>query len=239
MVQTIAHEMSHSIDPCRIGQGLAAPFKFKEGATQEEAEQSFPVGDVISCLRKPESIMALREPRQPVVSYVGPGYGGIGSPRQDRKAKQVPYGAYGYGTYSAVPPQPQAAGGEPPGFDGFCQRDQINEAFCDYMAAEVMPQYMSAHHPQLTRAQLRNGYGNAWRGVCAQDESMMGTHPPIKRRNDFLLLMQPQIREQMGCGPNVANRVYCANTGNPANSGGRGQGPGAPPRPLMTPPGVQ
>ena len=240
MVQTIAHEMSHAIDPCRISQGPVAAFKYKEGATQEEAEQSFPVGDVISCLRKPESIMAIREPRTPSVSYAGPAFGGgIGSPRQNREDNQMPYGAYGYAAYPAgAPPQAQKPG-EAPGFDGFCQQDQINEAFCDYMAAEVMPDYMAVHHPKLTRTQLRNGYGNAWRGVCSQDESMMGTHPPIKRRNDYLLLMQPRIREQMGCGPTVANRVYCANGQNSAGPVGGGAGPGRPSSPLPTPPGVR
>lgn len=215
MVHTIAHELSHSIDPCRISQGPAAPFAYAKTETQETAESRFPI-PVLSCLRGTDSANAYRTPRGGALPYGN--IGGIGMPKPNSETAS-PNGYFNYGggtnypTYGTAQTPGMGVGVAAPAapFDGFCQSDQVNEAFCDWMAYEVLPEYMKHNHPKLTKQQLRNGYSNVWRGNCQQPEAGNngGTHPTQARRVDYLLLMQPEVRNQLGCPPSVDGRVYC------------------------------
>jgi hypothetical protein len=71
---------------------------------------------------------------------------------------------------------------------------------------------MGTEGHKLTQQQIRNGYSNAFRGLCESDvnDGQFDSHPPLERRVDYLELMQPQIRQQMGCPPTVAGRTYCS-----------------------------
>ena len=206
MAHTIAHELSHSIDPCRIAEGPAAPFRYAKTESLHTAENRFPI-PVLNCLRGTDSANAYRTPRGGGAYYGSTG--GIGMPKPNSETSNPNQGYFNYGI-STAPGMGGSTAGEAP-FDGFCQNDQINEAFCDWMAYEVLPEYMQHHHPKLTKQQLRLGYSNVWRGSCQQPDASGngGTHPVQARRVDYLLLMQPQVRTQLGCPATVEGRVYC------------------------------
>lgn len=209
----IAHELGHSIDPCGIQRGpkdFSMQYKSK---SYLDAEREYPLGGLISCLRKDTSLRASRDfsldqaPRNP---YVGP------APQTPQLKGDMPPGLlmpYGGGVESsnAKPVDP---------FKSFCSKDQIGEGVSDWWAAEVLPDYLNEVHPNLTKDQIRLGMANAIRPYCHEDEKkeakVFRSHPTYLRRGNFLLLAQPDIRAKMGCPPELPeDREYC--TGHPEN----------------------
>jgi hypothetical protein len=89
----------------------------------------------------------------------------------------------------------------------FCTGDQIGESVSDWLASEVLPEYIAKHHPKLTRDQYRTGYSNAFRGDCNNANPMPpfhppgDPHPPNSERVNKIILANPQVRRQMGCAP--------------------------------------
>ncbi len=184
----IAHELSHSIDPCGISRGPSDfAFKYKSNLDRAKAEQEFPFNGVIGCLRSDKSVHAIFQGQVQQNGYSG---------------AQV--------AQSNIPVNKDPL---------FCQNDQITESFADWMAAEILPDYMEKNHPQLTVQQKRIGYSNIWRGACqsatssaamAAMSSALDPHPSQEARTNDIILMQPKIRTQMGCPPTVPDRVYCS-----------------------------
>lgn len=64
----LAHEISHSIDPCQISVGT--DFKYREGKKLEDLEAQNPFGNVLACLRAKESVGArhaiIYDPKDPL-----------------------------------------------------------------------------------------------------------------------------------------------------------------------------
>lgn len=189
----IAHELTHSIDPCGVSMGPHDfTFRYPPGLNKKQAETVYPLADVIGCLRGAESVLAMdlntfeEKKRQEVL-------------RQMRVPQQ--------------PNDPQDDGPpDPTNRSYFCNRDdQITEALPDWMAAEILPDYMKANHSELTQEQFRKGYSNVWRGLCNDNsDEMFDEHPHIERRINNNLLVQPKIRQQMGCSEALPpDRVYC------------------------------
>jgi hypothetical protein len=98
----------------------------------------------------------------------------------------------------------------------FCEGDQIGEAFADYMAEEVIPDYLESK--VLSSEQMRWGYSNIWRGQCADHEGdhfkedgkvYLDPHPAQRRRVNYGILVQPKIRRQMGCTGQVEGHRHC------------------------------
>ena len=59
LVGTIAHELSHSIDPCTIARGPAGGgFQYSNQTDLKKMEQEYPLKNVIQCLRNRQSIEA-------------------------------------------------------------------------------------------------------------------------------------------------------------------------------------
>lgn len=202
MAAVIAHELSHSVDPCNIGVGPSDyVFQYKGAKTREEAEEMFPFKGVVGCLRKPESLGAM------FMDQPGQMYGML-PPGQ----VQPPMGGR---------PGPQNKPNEVKQFKSFCYpiaMDQINESFADWMATEILPDYISENYPNLTRQQLRNGYSNVWRGSCYMPNVNMGYgvsgpsfdfHPSPDKRSNGMILVHPKIRSQMGCEGQAEERIYC------------------------------
>lgn len=170
----IAHELSHSIDPCRVSMGLgrSQPLGAQNGATQAEVDNQSPYRDLITCLRDPASI----------------------------------------GARSTLPPQVRAA--------SLCE-DQIGESFCDWMAAQVLPGYISKNHPNLTRDQYINGYANAYRPICrttVNPSAPPSLHPLTIDRVDKIILTNPQVRAHMGCPTEHGSFRYCPPNAPPAGT---------------------
>lgn len=191
MAFIIAHELSHSIDPCTIEVGPSDfTFKYPKGANQSESEGAFPIKNIIQCLRTKESIGALTD-------------------AQTQAKHSMTNNQYGGYTYQTSPAHGSAQAMD---FKSFCGLDQITESFSDWMAAEITPEYISSVHPKLSKDQLRLGYSNIWRGNCDTDAlpAMPSPHPEKEARTNRIILVQPKIREQMGCSKELnSNQVYC------------------------------
>jgi hypothetical protein len=120
-------------------------------------------------------------------------------------------GTGGFGAGTSAPTTAVPDDGKPT----FCSNDQIGESFADWMAAEVLPNYMEQNY-KLTTQQYQYGYGNARRLICRISENASQSranngddHPLIEDRINRILLMNPKVRQQMGCAPSVSDRVYC------------------------------
>jgi hypothetical protein len=196
---TIAHELSHGIDPCNVAQGPAdMGFKYSTDQDLKRMESEYPIKNVLQCLRDKRSI----------------GARGSNSTDDDEAIRPEPYGGMsgnpmpiGMGSFNR---NSKAVSGEPRKAS-FCDGDQIGESFCDWMAAEVLPTYMEQNY-KLTTEQYRNGYANARRLICSvQQEGMesFGEHPPMENRINKIILVNPKVRAQMGCPQKHPTNVYC------------------------------
>jgi hypothetical protein len=171
---------------------------------------------MISCLRSPESVGAKVSEN----SFSG----GMGYPMPFPGPAPMPGGGLAGGTTGGGSDCPDCQGGPMtpkgpvagPQLEAFCTNDQIGESFSDWAAAEVLPRYLKAKHPDLTRDQFRYGYSNVFRGMCSNVTPPpaggfgMDPHPETKDRVNRIILASPLVREQMGCSndPVPAPR-YC------------------------------
>lgn len=192
----VAHELSHTIDPCNVELGPNDyTFKYKPDSSRESAEAQFPVPGVLKCLRSDKSVEA-KVAKDPATQ------GFLGWPLNPQSQRAT--GGYGL----ASPPIEK--------FESFCEKDQITEAFADWMAAEILPEYINKNFPDLTEQQKRFGYSNVFRGRCdSKDKLNFGgtkfdVHPGYERRTNYIVLTQPKIREQMGCPAEFPGHVHCS-----------------------------
>ncbi len=207
MAFIIAHELSHSIDPCSIAIGPSDfIFRYSKNITREKAESEFPFEGLISCLRSEKSVQAISAEQMLMLGTVGSTtdpYGNNGGHG----------GGYGGGIGTATSSEPSVARPTPP-FIGFCHNDQITETFADWMASEITPDYIKNNFPKLSSEQMRLGYSNIWRGACVDDAQQSklphDVHPSQKDRSNRIILTQPKIRAQMDCTKSLSDRVYCA-----------------------------
>jgi hypothetical protein len=234
MVNTIAHELAHSIDPCNIAYGPSSyAFKYKHlgksSADLEAAEDEYPLGGLIKCLRGSDSLTALRY-APPL-----PGNGGKTGPALPGSSPGPgPGGSFPGGPFPGTYP-----GGSPPKGDTtrgwmsgvgdygprrydprtdtspFCENDQIAEAVADWASAQVLPEFIESKYKDITPDQARLGYSNVFRGMCDYrfPDGIPGGfdyHSPMKVRINKGLLTTPKVRKQMGCPPELAEHTkYC------------------------------
>lgn len=192
----IGHELSHSIDPCRLSSGPSdMGFKYKSSGDLKKMEQEFPLKNVLSCLRDSSSVGAknLTESQAQMGAQYGNGGYGSGYPAP---------GGMGMAQNQQTPPKPS-----------FCNSDQITESFADWMGAEVLPQYIEKNY-KLSPEQYREGYANAFRIACwaypdTSDNFNYDTHPAIGKRINKIILVNPKVRAQMGCPEKHSENVYC------------------------------
>lgn len=187
LVSVIAHELGHSIDPCGITYPSGFGFKYPESVDINDAERAYPFENLIACLRTGESVGAGRSewllpPSKQIVSQGGE----MGIQGNDAFISQLKR--------------------EKP----FCVGDQIGESVSDWLAAEILPDYMDQFHPGLNAEEMLIGYSNAFRSGCRL-ESMkrfyeglnghldVGVHPPNHLRINRILLANGTVQEQIGC----------------------------------------
>ncbi len=83
--------------------------------------------------------------------------------------------------------------------------DQITEAFADWMALEVVPEYIHRRFPRQSNSDHRRGYVNLYKSMCNGTDD--GTHNDNFDRFS-IGMANPTIRRAMGCkGPGP--RRYC------------------------------
>lgn len=94
-------------------------------------------------------------------------------------------------------------------YGAFCN-DQIQEAFCDQVAAGILADYMEKKY-DLSPEQARVGYANALRfGRCpGADEAGKSMHPRTEDRVNRILMANPKVQAQTGC-PSVGVAMNCA-----------------------------
>ncbi len=211
---TIAHELSHSIDPCNVAQGPAdMGFKYSTQTDLKKMESEYPIKNVIQCLRDKRSIGARNfSSGDQEMDDPSSCPGCSTNPRRSGMMKS-PYGmpsSGGIGSYNGGGDMPA---NQQPKKVSFCDGDQIGESFSDWMAVEVLPTYMEQNY-KLTTDQYRNGYANARRLICkvdqeGEDQFNTGEHPAIEKRINRIFLVNPKVRAQMGCPAKHPENVYC------------------------------
>jgi len=60
IIQTLAHELSHAIDPCNIEGPVGTGFQYTRPRNVGESEQEYPIPGLLSCLRDSKSVWATR-----------------------------------------------------------------------------------------------------------------------------------------------------------------------------------
>jgi hypothetical protein len=95
-------------------------------------------------------------------------------------------------------------------------RDQIDETFSDWMATEVLNEYMKVTFAEHTVEEKRLGLTNVFRGM----EGFTGNRPEqlketsvrlsAKERLNRVLFAHPGIREQVGCSERAYPVQYCS-----------------------------
>lgn len=191
LVGILAHELSHSIDPCNITRGPESEtvkYKNKDDLAKMDAE--YPVQGLVSCLRLEKSVNAINSK----------------SPSKND------------GTLYA--PTDFPATGKDPKFSYCNKADQIGEAVSDWLATEVITDYIQDQHPNLTREQWQTGFSNVFRPICSTDNNQKNKyvqssssefheHPDLNLRINAILLVNPQVRSKMGCLKEHSKYVYC------------------------------
>lgn len=196
VVQLMAHEIAHSIDPCNFP---STPTSSTDFAAREKT-YAFP--KVFGCLRGENSVNAA-------------------------------YNTHVFETGSEKSISPVAR--DPKKI--FCYTDQITESFADWMAAEVLPDYVT-DDPKLTALSTdkkRQALANIYAGssLCTRkpsvpdmDAELYGetrdAYPSGARRMNRILAVNPKIRKLMGCGESKKTEgVYCNSETDPSLWGPR------------------
>lgn len=179
IVHVIAHEMAHSIDPCVIGS--LPGFKYSD-MNLEASEQEFPLKNLIPCLRGTKSINARNHYADELK-------------KEKEKEKKLKKGKQSPSTRYYEP--------------SLCRHDQIGEAFADWLAAEIIPEYIEDRF-KLNKEQMIKGYSNVFRSYCVDKKSKeLDVHPEDRSRINKILLVNPKVRKQMGCSEIHSDYIYC------------------------------
>ncbi len=182
IAMVIAHELSHSIDPCHIQKPIASPpVKYSETPDPKLLEGQYPIPGLLQCLRARESIGAVNR-REHVNS------------KSDSETS---------GKNVVVLHRQRAP---------FCDhQDQIGEAFSDWMGAEVLGDFIEKNHSKLSPREKLVGYSNVFRSLkgCDSSEEDFDIHPSKKNRIDRLIMANPEVRSQIGCGEPANGLHHC------------------------------
>ncbi len=236
IVNTLAHEIAHSIDPCNIDRGpQGVGFHYSAKNNVVKSEQEYPVSKVIQCLRAPTSVAARNfqlEENERIQQQLALQAQQMEQMRQmqlQRAQAATVSGTGGSVTAGLMGmPSPYALGGALGGFGGaappvikpvnFCDKDQIGESFADWVSAETLPRFIKKNY-NLSTEQYQTGYSNVKRLACLVPTDLEASragntdeHPIPSDRINKIYLSNPKIREQMGCtDPKNKNAVYCDN----------------------------
>lgn len=177
LMYVMAHEIAHSIDPCRVAD-MTETSSFSYSSLTPDLEE-FPF-KVLWCLRSEKSVYAF-EPSTKV---------------EDRGHNEAD-----------LQPWQLALLGRSPEAKPFCdKRDQINESFSDWMAAEVLARFMESR-TETSRKQHIDGVAGIFRSSCNQVHQLgvsgfdrgYSEHPSTIDRLTKITLAHPKVRELLGC----------------------------------------
>ncbi len=226
IVGTIAHEVTHAFDPCTIATsvgdsklGLGPVIQYTKVKTnfqklESDLTRNFPLfisqnpfSNILSCLQDPLSagVKVYVYSEHPAKAGACTLY----CPRdlQDGELDLIKSSNF---DFSLKP---------------FCSTEaeyssDFSEAFADWMSAEIIPEYMDSKL-KLNVNQYRNGYSNALRKDCLVQKGFGKSdqiHPSSETRISRILALQPKIRSQMKCSPNLKDHIYCSGEIKPGKS---------------------
>lgn len=185
----VAHELSHSIDPCSIAllPGQSSGFSYSNPSDLETSTREHPFGSVLNCLRTPDSVEAKRL-----------------SPSCIRRMQQRPR-------------NPENEPANP--FCRVDQiTESFSDWSSANITAELMSERLPPSTP-LTSQQFRDGYTNFARTFCGNDGlydvngSGCDSHPSHRSRIDRILMANPRVYSQMSCSlPKPIVPVQCEQT---------------------------
>jgi hypothetical protein len=203
LINTIAHELSHAIDPCNISEGPPSlRFGYVQASSRQELEDQFPFPGVVGCLRSASSVAARWN------------HAGFGKPAT---------GAF-KSTDTVAAPAPPKALSDSPFCNGSKTIEQVREGFSDWLAAEAVAELIPKRHPDISQEKFAIGVSKLslldecpappLEAVLVEDqvrrEPVVFKHPLPIRRLNRIVLVQPELRQKMGCGSSPpSGRVYC------------------------------
>lgn len=185
LVWLLAHELSHSIDPCEVDKKNKADYYRIRRRSVSDAQSFYNVPNLLSCLRNKESIEAntddhffkIEKRREELFSY----------PKNQ----------------AIVPPRAILC----------TEQDQIGESVADWFAAEVVAKYIDTKLKNLTALERAEQLKMAIRPICLRkgefEKVKKITHPFIADRIDRLLMVHPKIRNALGCHSSSLAAGYC------------------------------
>lgn len=195
LVQVLAHEFAHAIDPCNQLNSFLTP-PVVSSVNGESANSYFaraPLASIHNCLRQPESL------------DTGSDFTKAEEKSAERRRKGVTHQA-AKGWEHLV--HPVCLGGR-----------RHNEGFCDFIAAEILAHFLATRWKAATSQQVQNGLVNVMHAVCDKNNfsgRLENRHPSFKDRVGRLLLAHPDIRSRMGCTGMSAVK-YCGGSGRAVN----------------------
>lgn len=92
--------------------------------------------------------------------------------------------------------------------------DQLSEAFADWVATQIVSEYLSQFATEFRGAQIVNAARNSVRDLCddeeePQDPSDLEFHPSARVRIEKIFGAHPTIRHLLGCEPDETPPPYC------------------------------
>ena len=97
--------------------------------------------------------------------------------------------------------------------------DQIGEGFSDWMASEILPQYIEQYHSNLSTNQKAIGVSNTFRNLCSNmaingfqpNEPSWDVHSKSEDRLNRIIMANPDTRSMIGCKVPVTEPHHCNN----------------------------
>ncbi len=181
LASMIAHELAHSIDPCKLGGDVnGGEFRaMSESETDKVLENRYLRKDFISCLRSPTSINAKsdRPPAPPPGSDVMVA-NGLNRFCQDDQINESVADWFAAETLANYIPYRNSKTGK-----------SLSQAQIQSGMANVLRSFCSADFNH--------------------DSPKDDPHAPTTRRIDSIYLAQPKLREMMGCPRDLPGKRYC------------------------------
>lgn len=191
LIQVLAHEMAHSIDPCFLmGKGVQGNKTFlpiiqyrgmNEGLPS--AIERFPMSSIHKCLLSVDSL-GVENTEQKLaehMKYIGEGPGNT--------------------AYLAHP---------------LCWLKRHSEGFCEFIASEIVARYLNSKQAPTKQNNIRAGITNIVAAFCHQtnfrreESPKISFHPSTEDRARRILFAHPIVRLKAGC-VSASEFKYCGN----------------------------
>ncbi|HEX4925982.1 MAG TPA: hypothetical protein VFV50_17955 [Bdellovibrionales bacterium] len=89
--------------------------------------------------------------------------------------------------------------------------DQISETFADWLAAEVMSDYIPKYFDKHSKQEKKSGVISLMRSQCTPGTRQeLADRIPVEERFNRILLSNPDIRTALGCKVKPLDIAYCA-----------------------------